>query len=529
MKHLLPILFSLALTAGCSRDRLATDNYPDPLPEEEFPAGGELSLGQKLNNPFSVVNMANALHEYLHQSKSSVQGVDVYTTDYYVRFLPDSPEQLEQLESLGLDLVDYPLDCEVEKDGDWYHDPSLPEDQITWQYTVVSSDFQFPEGIRYEILEDCFLPEHSSGGTKLSLIDWGAVEQTAYEQTGNAKSFLPALTKGGGGASPSGRIAIMDPKLGPDPIGVSGVRVMCHSFVRIAKAYTDEDGYYKISKSFSSKPRYKIVFKNKKGFGIGLNTIILPASYSGLGKHSPAGVSRTVRSSSNRNLFCRCVVNNAVYDYFKSCKEGGQSMQTPPTNLRLWIFQKLDASSTIMMQQGVMVDGTFIGEFLGEYAQLAKKFLPDITIGVKGKDDYASIYASVVHECAHASHYKKVGKAWWQKLIEYMVSSWLASGDLYGVGNEANHGYAEVAEMWAYYMESRLFSDRYPSDRRVFGTDWWFSPQVLFYLDERGLTRFKMIEALTKDVNTREKLEEELIKLYPDFKTTIQVAFSRYN
>ena len=297
----------------------------------------------------------------------------------------------------------------------------------------------------------------------------------------------------------------------------------------IAKAYTDENGYYKMSRKFTSKPRYKIVFKNKKGFGIGLNTIILPASYSGLGKHSTAGVSRVVKASSNRNLFCRCVVNNAVYDYFNSCKDGGESMPAPPSNLRLWIFQKLDASSTIMMQQGVMVDGTFIGEFLGEYAQLAKKLMPDITIGVKGKDDYASIYSSVIHECAHASHYKKVGKAWWQKLIEFMVSSWLESGDLYGIGNEANHGYAEVAEMWAYYMESRLYSDRYPTDRRIFGTAWWFSPQVLFYLDERGLTRFKMIEALTKDVNTREKMEEELIKLYPDFKTTIQVAFNRYN
>ena len=29
--------------------------------------------------------------------------------------------------------------------------------------------------------------------------------------------------------------------------------------------------------------------------------------------------------------------------------------------------------------------------------------------------------------------------------------------------------------------------------------------------------------------DSREKLEEELIKLYPDFKTTIQVAFNRYN
>lgn len=530
MKKSFSIIAAALAMAACSHERLAVETYPEPLPDGEYPHGEEMVLGRKRDNPFSVVNMANAFHSYYHASKAAVQGVDVYTTDYYVRFLPENQEQLDRLESLGLDLLDHPLDCEIEKDGDWYHDPSVPEGEITWQYTVVGRDFEFPEDIEYEILEECFLPEHSSGaGSKAILVDWDAVEAVAFEQTGNGNLKSRPASKGSGGGTPRGRISIVDEKLGPEPIGVAGVRVMCNSFVRIAKAYTDEQGYYKMSKSFSSKPRYRIVFKNKKGFGIGLNTIIYPASYSGLGKHSAEGVSRVVTSRSNRNLFCRCVVNNAVYDYFNSCKEGGQSMPAPPANLRLWIFQKLDASSAVMLQQGVLVDDTFIGEFLGEYARLVKKFLPDITIGAKGKDDYASLYAAAIHECAHASHFKKVGKAYWQKVTEFIVSSWLESGDVYGVGDEKNHGYAEVSEMWAYYVQSRLYSDRYPSDKSIFGTGWWFSPQVFFYLDERGLTRFKIIEALGKEVNSREKLEEELIKLYPDFKTTIQVAFNRYN
>ena len=529
MKRTIFLLAAIALICSCSKSRLSADKVPEPTPEEEFPAGGEMVLGHKLDNPFSVLNMANALHSYLTGTKSALAGtVTVHTTDYYVRFLPASKEDIETLENLGLELLDHPLDAEIVQDGDWYHDPSLPEDQITWQYTVVGRNFKFPEGIRYEILEDCFLPENDDLGTRSALIDWSAVENEAYKQTGNSGMLdKGALTKGGGD-KPSGRIMIMDDGLG-QAVPVPGVRVTCNTFMRIGKAYTNEQGYYSISKSFSSKPRYRIVFKNKKGFGIGLNTILFPASYSGLGRHSASGVSRTVSSKSNRNLYCRCVVNNAVYDYFNSCKEDGQSMAQPPANLRLWIFQTLAESSTLMIQQGVFVDNTFIGDFLGEYTGLFKKFMPDITIGVRNKTDYASIYDTVIHECAHASHFKKVGKAWWEKLIAYMVNSWIDSGELYGLGTEKNSGYCDVAESWAYYVETKLHGNRYPDDRQIFGTSWWFSPQIFYYLDERGLTRFKICEALTKDVTDRAGLEEELIKRYPDFGTTIQVAFNRYN
>ena len=113
---------------------------------------GEIVLGQKLNNPYSVENINN-----------TVQGlygpVDMFdATHYYVRFLPeDSLDYHILLSDTTLLLFDYPLDYEITQDGDYYHDPSIPEDEITWQYTVVPVTYQFPS-IRYEILEECFIP-----------------------------------------------------------------------------------------------------------------------------------------------------------------------------------------------------------------------------------------------------------------------------------------------------------------------------------------------------------------------------------
>lgn len=42
--------------------------------------------------------------------------------------------------------------------GDYYQDPSIPDEQITWQYAVVPPDFQFPAGIQYQILAQIHIP-----------------------------------------------------------------------------------------------------------------------------------------------------------------------------------------------------------------------------------------------------------------------------------------------------------------------------------------------------------------------------------
>ena len=49
---------------------------------------------------------------------------------------------------------DYPLDYDIEVGGTYYHDPSIPEGQITWLYTTVKPDYEFP-ALQYEILEKC--------------------------------------------------------------------------------------------------------------------------------------------------------------------------------------------------------------------------------------------------------------------------------------------------------------------------------------------------------------------------------------
>ena len=194
------------------------------------PSNGDgIVLGQKLNNPYSVENMNN-----------TVQGlygpVDFFDpTHYYVRFLPqDSLDYNILLSDPNLILFDYPLDYEITQYGDYYHDPSIPEDEITWQYTVVPVNYQFPQ-MQYEILEECYIPyddfEPSDLGADMNSInsntsinsvsgvnsntainiDFEELERQAFINSGNGDMLLPQqpLTRANK-ATPWGSVYIYD-------------------------------------------------------------------------------------------------------------------------------------------------------------------------------------------------------------------------------------------------------------------------------------------------------------------------------
>ena len=60
------------------------------------------------------------------------------------------------------------------------------------------------------------------------------------------------------------------------------------------------------------------------------------------------------------------------------------------------------------------------------------------------------------------------------------------------------------------------------------GLNYWFHPQILRYLEERGLSRSQIFAALTKDIYTRKSQMAKLIELYPDKTQIIQQVFIRY-
>ena len=521
MKWLLKMVLPVLVLASCSEEGGSPAGIsPVSTVESEEVAGHEMMvLGDKLENPYSLANVAEVM-KGMYPTKG-----EIAATDLYVRFLPKTLEEFSRLESMGVEMVDYPMDRQILKDGDYYRDPSLSESQITWQYATVPEDFVFPADIVHEILESCFIPENMTATRGFDDVDWNAVEREAYKATGNEK-MLAAETRSK--ASPEGKITIVDDKMSSKKtVGVAGVKVMVNTFIKLATAYTDENGKYEISKSFSARPHYRICFKNTKGFSIGLNLIVLPASISTLGKGEPEGMDVKVDTDSDDALFRRCAVNNAAYDYFDKC--GSEGMTCPPTNLRFWILNIIKPSCAVMLHHGAMLDNNLVSNYLGVYKLIVRILAPDITIGSKGiSKDYASLYSAAVHEMAHASHFIKAGTDYWSKFATYILSSFVTTGSCYGSGYGDNAGYCEVGEMWAYYIQNKFYEDRYGS-YQGFGTSWWFYPQIFRTLESGGVKASDICSALSSSVTDRELLLGALKEACPDKSSVITKAFKKYS
>ena len=516
--------FVAALAESCSKSG-GDDDFPgNPVEVSDGSLShGEIILGEQLENPYSLENVKCACKS-LYPTKS-FDGLQA--TNLYVRFLPKDSDEMNLLESLSLELLDYPVDYEILQDGDYYKDPSISEDAITWQYAVVPSDFVFPD-IEYQILENCFITD-SSSGTRSGIqdVDWEAVERKAFDLTGNGDMVSDCSVKGS--SNPSGRITMVDEEYGGgQKVGVAGVRVECNVFVKFSSTYTDRDGYYTIPRKFSANPRYRLVFKNSKGFSIGFNWILYPASISTLGESSPSGINYNVDKDSGRTIFRRCVVNNSAYDFFERCSSSDLGITAPPSNLCFWTFDSTDASSAVMLHHGTVLDGDSTNWIYKLVSYVVGFFAPDITIGAEGLENYKEISAVVCHEMAHASHFVSVGKDYWDDLVHYIVQCAVRGQDLYGDGTLENAGVCAVAEMWAFYLQSKMYKERYGGTNPAFGSSYWFHPQILTYLEDRGMTAGEIFAALTSDVTSVDLLREKLLTLYPARKSIITQVFNRY-
>lgn len=246
MKRIEFVFLTVILMSACQPDGPYTVNVGyegnETLELSEIPHG-MIELGDRLEDPYTVTNMTRALAS-LYPTKAGE--IELSPTDLYVRFRPKNQDEYDMLENCCPNLLDHPVDFEIRKEGDYYHDPEIPDDQLTWQYAVIEKDAPFPTGIEYEILDKCYIAEHDivtrAGDNG---IDWDEVERESYRLTGNGDMLVPATKSS---AYPSGRITVLDESYDSEPVGVKGVTVSCNTFVKFSHAFTDEEGYYEMSK-----------------------------------------------------------------------------------------------------------------------------------------------------------------------------------------------------------------------------------------------------------------------------------------
>lgn len=513
MKRLFTLFITIISLYACNKQTFSSHEEEKVSERVEH---GMIVLGKQLDDPYSLANMTKAVNS-LYPSRSAEP---LSATDIYIRFLPKDENEYNELSRMGVEMIDHPLDYQIIVDGDYYHDPDIEKNNITWQYAVVKKDFKIPKHIRHQILDDCYIPDESV--TRADGIDWTLVEKEAYRITGNEDIYEGTR---GGRSCPKGRITIEDENYaGGKPIGVSGVKVLCHKFVKFCSTYTDRDGYYTMPASFRWNPRYRLIFSNQKNFDLGLNLIIISASTSALGKGSPEGLDCHITKNSDRKLFTRCVVNNAFYDYITRCDEDDLNVIFP-SNLRIWLLDYIDFSMSLMLHQGTTVDYSLLTKYVKDYWPIIRLFAPDIVLGLKHDDTYEKIYEKALKECASASLYSNLGNDYWSKYVAFRIQSFIDSGLSFGKKEDINSGYCGVVGMWSCFLGNKVYEDRYGGTDNMLRSDIWFRPNILNYLYERGLSINRIFDAVNMSVINIEEFRRSLLEKYSDMSTIIEEAF----
>ncbi len=127
-------------------------------------------LGEEIPNPYTIENVTKAYLELHPESELKV----VPTTDRYIKFSPNTYEELARLDQLDVPLFDFPLGREIKELGDYYIAPGKEEEEIPDYYALVKTNTEIPE-VPHDVLAEMHITLED---TKLTAI--------AYELVGMA-------------------------------------------------------------------------------------------------------------------------------------------------------------------------------------------------------------------------------------------------------------------------------------------------------------------------------------------------------
>ena len=445
-----------------------------------------VTVGEKLENPYSVSNMNIALQEVRNHYPTLVPAdFSISTTDYYVKFFIESSDDLEILQQDDLELFPYPLDYEMDEEADY---TLADEEDLTgkWVYTSVPIDFNFDNiQMEYGILEDLYLADPTNTtivcgndnpptiSPLYEVLETASNTISGYssddEEDNNDYNSLPPgakppvipcyevqRTK----HRPEGFVRVWDSERGA-LVPVVGVRVRTRRWFKVGHDYTDEDGYYRMNKTYRRNPRYGVLFKNESGFKIWSSIVAMQRAEHNVGRHDKRGHDIDIFGNSRGWRFA--TVNNATVKYIDYC--GDLNIGIPDPNLRILATDGDGASSAPMLTKTWGVIGftthsqvaTFllkanrISIAINAVSLFIRFISPDVIIEANSNQGTAEVYGSTFHELAHASHFEKVGSGYWTKYINYIITY-----GSYGNGTGHNVGICALGEAWAYHIGYQL-------------------------------------------------------------------------
>lgn len=533
-----------SLLTGCVKqeDEIFTENAPESAEKASKQIFGDsIVLGERLNNPYSIQNMQAAYNQVMATRGDAIDEVALQPNLLYVRFLPQDSADVAFLQESGLELFDYPLDYDIVVMGNSYHDPSLPDTALTWQYSCVRPGFTFPD-MTYEVIEECFVPDEETSSTRAG-IDWDEVEEAAFLNADLPEKYLLYNTSTTRASTtqkkcPYGTLTVRD-DYRRESWPIKGAKIRCHSFVKICTTHTDSNGHYEMSKSFNGKTYFSIIYDNIKGFSIWENNMFLSSAVHNFGDRD-YNFTKTIYKKDGNSKWILAVINTAAYEYYEMCKSEG--IKLPPNDLKISSFEGTENMTSAPMLHhivgigfaGIGIDfaletvlGTICPALVCGQLLLAAAS-PDITIGgyVPDDDKYGVLHAKTWHELSHASHFSQVGELYWGRYINHIVTH----GGYGTSSNSVGWNICELGESWAYANELYDYKSmpicRMNDDMFCGISGWLKKNNTLFIynlISRKVLSIKELYSCLTSDVKSMSEFKSKLYATYPEKEKQIRM------
>lgn len=490
-------------------------------PAQDVPfQGKEIILGTKLSNPYTVAVMRQAKENLIaRQSKTgsfgrTIADLDIRTTTLYIRYRPlDSLQYDNLIANSPSELYSYPLDYEMIAEGDYYHDPAIPYDQPTWQYTAIEVGQPIPQNVAYEILDELYLPEDDydivENGQIVEL--WQPViyelEDEALRLTGNGYERVTSIARTKGGSwRPSGRIMLFDDVLDRD-VPVVGAKVNARRWFTTHTGYTDANGNFSVDGTFRRPANYSIKWE-RHDWDIRSGTWG-QAYFNGPKKEGSWEL--VIRSGASRMY---AIVHAALNDYFHGNRLG---LKSPPT----YAFLKNKIKVAVFEKDNIDGDTETTGRHVKDWRLTS--IVPRLWIW-NGSRTSAQIYGTTIHELAHASHWELRKNNWVNSQTEEKVKESWARGVQWALGRLRYPNYPGGNTNRPSYTQVvvDLIDPNYPSISANENNGLW-NDNVTGY-------SIKQIEDILRNTSTWQEMETNIRNTYDNStEGNLQALFIHWN
>lgn len=346
MKNYLFLALAAALMMAVACSEPLNEAAEEATPQNEGTETPKKShWGNKEPIPYTIPNMHLALDKLQSDglSKSALSKADIKPTHVYLKFFPSDLDELDLLKDDSvLCVVPVPYDYDLEGFDGSYHDPEVPAEIPTYQYSVVEVGHPLPN-VRYEVLDSLYMPDlveykalsksHSNVIAIWPELECEAIRLSGFDTTYTidanrtlSKSYKP----GGSVMSYDNVIENYDRSKWNCLFAVPNVRIHVNFSTHRRNGYTDINGNFKTDGNFRNKVHVHVYFDNSNYSIYQDNSNDVVAYYYGRVKSS----NMPIQFKSNKTDLIKCsALARAAYWSFNK-----RRLLTAPKCARLRLF-----------------------------------------------------------------------------------------------------------------------------------------------------------------------------------------------